>query len=213
MEIISFLFGNPQDDYAAQAQAAEDQRQQRITTGTGEIDRAFSGFTPAFYDERNRAYTNYALPQLSEQYQQARNTLITNLANRGLLNTSMQGRQMSALQRQTEQGRQTIAEAGRAQAQDLQRQVEGSRGQLIGQLYQSADPANARQQAISTASSFQQPSVFAPLANMFSGLVDTYYRNALQQQANQPVVGGRVPSFYDVNSSASPSPYSSRRVP
>jgi len=211
-EIISFIFGNQQDEYAQAAQQAENERQGRITTGLSDVNSAFAGFTPSFYDERSKAYVDYAMPQLADQSNQARQTITTGLANRGLLNTLQARQALSGLARQTASGQQTIAEQGRAQANQLKQQVEGQKGQLINQLYQTADPASARQQSISTASSFQQPSVFAPISNMFSNLVNQYYQSSMIRQANQPVVGGGAPSYYDVNPSAVGSaPYRSSR--
>ena len=71
-------------------------------------------------------------------------------------------------------------------SQDLQRQVEQSKQTSLNQLYQSADPARAAESATSSAAQFQQPSVFAPLSNMFSGLSNQYLTNKLLSMYKLP---------------------------
>lgn len=180
-------------DYAKEAQKAEDQRQQRIKQGTANINKQFSGFGKDFYNAREQAYIDYAMPKLGEQYRQTKNQIGFNLANRGSLGGSAARTQWSDLNRTNLEARQGIVDTGISQAQDLQRQVESQRNTLLNQLYQSADPAQAQQAAIATAASMQAPSTFAPLVNQFSGLLNQYYISQLinqQKNATGPVYGG-----------------------
>ncbi len=180
-------------DYAKEAQKAEDKRQAAILKGTGQVDQAFAGFNQPFYDARRQAYIDYALPQLSDQYQTTRNQVGFGLANRGQTNSSTANKQWSDLFRTTEASKRGIADAATAQSQDLQKQIAGSRQNLINQLYTTADPANASQSAISTAAGFQTPSTFAPLVNQFSGLLNQYYISQLlnqRQPATAPIGTG-----------------------
>lgn len=172
------------NDPGRQASEAERQRQQRIALGTQSINQAFQGYNPAFYQQRARAYVNQALPQFNQQYRQANAQLGFNLANQGLLGSGAQQNLLSQLGQQRAQGLQQVYDQGQSQAQSLQQQVESARQTALNQLYQSADPASARQQAISSASQFQQPSAFGPLSNMFSNLSNQYYLNALSQNNN-----------------------------
>lgn len=166
-------------DYAGQAASQEQQRQNLITKGTKSINKAFSGFDQGFYDQRALAYENYALPQLSQQYNQFKNQIGFNLANRGLFGSSTGSKQFSDLNQQMGIQKQAIADTGRSQAQALQNQVEQQRNTLLNELYQSADPAGAAKAATSTAAGFQVPQAFAPLGNMFSNLANQYYQSAL----------------------------------
>lgn len=197
--------------YGDEAAKTEQLRQDRIKQGTAEVEAAFGSFAPSFFDERAKSYVDYAMPQLASQYQTARNQLLTNLASRGLLSSSVGQRQASSLTKQTEGAKQSIFETGRAQAQDLERQLQDRKNAIIGQLYQSADPANARASAVSTAASFRQPSAFAPLANTFADMTNTFYTNKLIEATRR----SSVPTYADlfgINPSAVNSGVISRRI-
>src|ERR1041385_4495980 len=88
-------------DYAGQAAKAEKQRQQAIDTGLGRINNVFGQFDPQFYQQRAQAYTNFAMPQLGQQYRQTRNQIGFNLANRNLTGSSTAVQQWSDLARST----------------------------------------------------------------------------------------------------------------
>lgn len=206
------IFGDdPSKDYAKEAAKAEAERQERIKSGLVDVNNTFAGFAPAFYDERAQDYVNYAMPQLAGQYQSTRNQLLQGLASRGLLKSSTGTKQLSQFEARAQGAKQTIAETGRAQANELQRNIEDKRNLIIGQLYQSADPANARAAAVSTAAGFRQPSVFTPLANMFSDLINTYYTNEFLDASKR----SPVPTYanYDaINPSAVGGGVTSRKV-
>jgi hypothetical protein len=171
--VYSATQGSP--DYGGQAAAQEQQRQQAINQGTSQINNAFAGFTPDFYSNYAKSYTDFAQPQLEQQYEGARNQIGFNLANRNLLNSGTSQKQWSDLATAMGQAQQNVVDTGQQQAQQLQRQVESAKSSEIGTLYQSADPAGAAASATSTAASFAAPPTFAPLANSFANLLNQYY--------------------------------------
>lgn len=124
--------------------------------------------------QRKQDYINYAMPQLADQYRNTQNAVEYGLGNRGLLGGSASAKAASDLNRQKTFATQTIADTGTSQAQSLQDQIEASRENLIQQLYQTANPAGGTQAAIANAARFQQPSAFAPIANMFGSLINQY---------------------------------------
>lgn len=198
-------------DYASIAQQQEQQRQQAITQGTQNINRAFAGFTPQFYQGRVKAYENFAMPQLSQQYQVNKNQVGFNLANRGIFGGSAANKQYGDLNTAMAQAQQGIADQGLAQANALQQQVEQQRNQLLGQLYQGADPSGAGAAAAQTAASFAQPSTFGPLANQFQNFANTYYLSQLinayrPQQTGAMMGGGGGGPTYSGNAGALPAP-------
>ena len=166
-------------DYAGMAAAQEAKRQALINKGTANINTAFQGFTPDFYNQRANAYAAFANPQLNQQYQTTRNQIGYGLANRGLTGSGSQAQQYSNLNQQLGIARQGILDTGRSQAQALQTNVEQQRQQLLNQLYQSADPAQAGISATNVAAGFAVPNAYAPLANQFSNLLNQYYASQL----------------------------------
>jgi len=185
MGFAIFDAAHGQKNYGKIAKKQEEARQSAIKTGTASIDTAFSGFNDDFYNQRAQAYQNYALPELSKQYQQTRNQLMFNLANRGMLHSGAANNQWSDLNRTNAQAKQQIVDTGLGQANDLRLKVEGQKNTLLDQLYQSADPARAAQGATATAASFTPPSTFQPLANSFGNIAQQYYLSALINK-NQP---------------------------
>jgi hypothetical protein len=168
-----------QPDYAGQAAAQEEARQAKIRQGTTSINQAFSGYTPEFYQQRQQAYVDYAMPQLADQYNTAKNQVGFNLANRSLLGSSAGQSQWSDLSKTMSQAKQNISDSGRAQAQQLEKDVNAAKDTQLSNLYQSADPASAAAGATATAASFSQPSTFQAISNQFSGLLNQYYTSQL----------------------------------
>lgn len=186
---MSAIFGDT-PDYAQMAQEAETKRQNAIKQGTTGINTAFSQFNPAFYQQRQQDYQRYALPQVAQQYQANQKGMTYGLANRGLLGGSAAQQGQFNLDVNNAQAQRQVADTGIAQSQALQQQIEDARNQLMGNLYQSADPAGATSSAIGTAASFAAPSTFQPVANLFS--------NFLNQYANNQLLGAATayPSYY-----------------
>lgn len=146
----------------------------------------FEGFQEPFYQKRAQDYVNFALPQLAQQYRANRNSMLFGLSNRGLGDSSVADQASANLEREAGTGRQTIADTGIEQANQLRRDVESARQQATSQLYQTADPAQAIQGAIRTASQIQQPSTFAPITNLFTNLAQQYATNQLLNSYRQP---------------------------
>lgn len=198
----AFMGGTP--DYAGQAQASENARQAQIRKGTKQVNQAFAGFNPQFYNQRRQAYIDYAMPQLSDQFTQTRNQIGFGLANKGLTQSGTSGKQWSDLFRQEGVAKQNIADTATSQSQALQQQVANSQANLINQLYTTADPASAQQSAIQTAAGFQAPSTFAPLVNQFSGLLNQYYISQLLNQ--KPATSAAAPDYTSYGSQFAPLP-------
>lgn len=177
---------DPPPDYGGRAIRQERKRQGLIAAGTADINQRFAGFDQPFYDKRAQAYYNYALPQLGQQYTGLKNSLGQGLAERGLRNSGSAQTQYSNLQREMDTQRQGLADAGLAQSQQLKREVEGQRDTLLGQLYSTANPTMAGLSATRTAAGFASPSVYAPLGNMFSNLMNQYYARQLLNNYKPP---------------------------
>lgn len=148
--------------------------------------QSFKGFQPEFYKAREDAYTNYALPQLADQYQDTNKAQVYGLSNTGLSDSSIAKDARYQLEKTTNAGRQQIADSAIDQGNQLRQQVAADRKAATDLLYQSSDPSRAVQQAITTSSQIPQFSTFAPIANLFGNLANQYYMNQLIKQYQQP---------------------------
>lgn len=160
--------GGGGDGGAAQARADEAARQARIRQGTASIDKNFSGFDDGFYANRAKAYTNFANPQLADQYARTQQNLTYNLARQGLTASSEAARNAGELQRQYNDNRAQIAAKGMDAANDARQQVEQNRSELISQLNATGDPAAAASGALNRASVLSQQQSFSPLGQLFA---------------------------------------------
>lgn len=166
-------------NYAGQAKKQERQRQALVNQGTGLIDQQFAGFDQPFYDQRQKTYVDYAMPQLAKQYGQTKQAIGFGLSSRGLAGGSAARQQYSNLNQEMGTQKQAISDVGLGQAQDLRKEVEGQHNLLLDELYNTANPTLSGQRATATAAGFRSPSVYAPLGNMFSNLLNQYYSKQL----------------------------------
>lgn len=161
----------------------------------------YSGFTPEFYGQRAQSYVDYAMPQLAEQANQTRADLTYNLANRGVYNSSIARRQASGFNRNLATQEQGIYDSARGQAMDLQKQVEASRQAAIQQLYTTQNPNQAAESAINSYFNLSQPSIFQPIGNAFSNILNQYYASNILDPY-------RSPSYSNMNQYSMSSPSS-----
>lgn len=155
---------------ARDAEAAEAERQGRINAGRAEIDRTFGRFDDSFYSQRERAFTDYANPQLDRQFQDAREALIYALADAGTLNSSVASSRLGDLERDYSEGKLRIADEARGYVQRARSDVEGARSSVLSNLLSSADVGLAQQQAAQQAQALATPPTFSPLAQMFQNV-------------------------------------------
>ena len=160
--------GGGGDGGAGQARADEAARQARIKEGSAKIDQSFSGFNDAFYNQRAKAYTNYANPQLADQYARTQQNLTYNLARQGLSASSEAARNAGELQRQYNDSRAQIAAQGLDTANQARQQVEQNRSELLAQLNATSDPAAASASAVNRAGTLAQQSSFSPIGQLFA---------------------------------------------
>jgi hypothetical protein len=159
--------GGGGDGGAAQARADEQARQGRITEGIGNIDSTFSKFDNNFFDKRSKAYSDYATPQLNQQYHNTSNQLAYGLARSGQTNSSEAARQSGVLQGENATARQQVADAATGEAQKARQTVEDNRNNLINQLNATSNPALAATGALREAAVLANQPGFSPIGNLF----------------------------------------------
>lgn len=169
--------GSP--DYAGQAAAQQAARNKQIATGTTAIDNAFSGFTPDFFKGVQQSYTDYATPQLAQQYQSTKNQIGFGLANRGSTKSGAANTAWNDLGNSMATAKENVVDTGINQANTLQSNINSAKQSEINTLQQTADPAGAAASATSIAAGFATPSTFQPLQDQFTGLLNQYYSSQL----------------------------------
>lgn len=178
--------GGGGDGGAAQARADEAARQARIKQGVANIDSQFSKFDNNFFDTRKKAFTDFSMPQVGDQYRQNSNQLAFSLARSGLDQSSEAARQGGVLQRDNALARQQVADGAIGEAQKARQQVEDNRNNLIQQVNMTSDPQLAANNALRQAGVLSMQGGFSPLGNLFQNTT------AMLGAANQ----GR---YYDAN--------------
>lgn len=140
----------------------------------GQVNNAFSGFTPDFYKGIGTAYQNYAMPQLQQQYQNSSNQLGFKLAGQGLGDSSQAQFLGSQLANTMSQGQTQIGQEAVNQENQLKQQVSQEQANLVGQASSSQNPNYAGAQALGVAQGFGTPSTFAPIGNLFNQFGQQY---------------------------------------
>lgn len=162
------------DTAAANARYEEQFRQDKITTGQNSIANTFSQFDDNFYNGRQKAYSDYASPQLDEQFGKARKQLIYALADGHVLNSSVATNRLGDLEREYGRKKIEVADQARGYANQARSDVEQARSGLMSQLFASADYNAAANQSINSARTLTaQPTFNAPGAyfqNVTAGL-------------------------------------------
>jgi hypothetical protein len=182
---------------AAQQAADEQARQDRIKQGQGSIDSAFSGFDQNFYDNRAKAYEDYANPQLDDKFQQSRRDLMYALARNNILDSSEAARATGQLEKDYNTQKQSIVDTGQGYANQARSQVESNRTDLVNELTSSADPNTVASQAQSRAGAVSANPTFSPLGAMFQNLAAAYngYNNGAQTQGIQNYIDKNLPTY------------------
>lgn len=182
---------------AARARADEEARQARIRAGTTNINNTFdSQFTDDYYKQRRDAYTNYATPQLEDQYADAQKQLTYALARGGLLDSSIRGSKLGELQQQYALQNQDIADKALASETDARNAVEDSRANLISTLNATGDAEQAASTAIARASALSQPAAYSPLTSLFADFTDALGTQAALSKANSYAGSGTGATNY-----------------
>ena len=170
---------------AAQARADEQARQEKVRQGTERIGSIFDGqFNDQFYTDRQKAYQDYAQPQLQDQFQKAQQELTYSLARGGNLNSSTRGDQTAKLQQQYDLMNQKVADDALAQANQSRSQVEGARSDLVSMLNATGDAEGAANSATSRASMLTQPQQYSPLTGLFSDFTSGLGTQAALERAS-----------------------------
>lgn len=167
---------NGQADALLSQQKAQELAQ---NNAVGQVNSAFSGFTPDFYKGISTAYQNFAMPELQRQYADTSNQLGFKLANQGLGDSSIAQGLGSKLADTMSRGQTQIGQEAVNQENQLKQQVSQEQSNLIGQASNSNQPGAVASQALGVAQGFGTPSSFAPIGQLFNQFGQQYLGNQL----------------------------------
>jgi hypothetical protein len=155
---------------AAKQTAAEKARQEELTRGYAAIDQNFGQFNDNFYNGRARAYTDYANPQLDDQYGRARNSLIYALTDAGTLGSSAGADKLALLERDYSTNKQSIADQAAAYASEARTNVGNARAAVTRDLVNGGNAGQAGAAAAQQAQTVSAAPSFSPLAQLFQNM-------------------------------------------
>jgi len=162
----------PADNSAEIARKQEQERQDRIDAGRSRIDETFAKFDDPYFKQVEDNYTGYYMPQLEDQYQEARRKKVLGLSRSGNLNSGSGARQLSDLFGAYEDNRSLVGNSALDAANRARSDVEGSRSDLYSQNRSAADPSAAQSSALARAGTLTPPQSYSPLGDMFSKFID-----------------------------------------
>lgn len=143
------------------------------------------GFDDSFYDKFKQGILDYYMPQVQDQYGDAKNELTYRLARAGTLNSSAAATEVADLSKQNDLNRANILNQADKGAADLRSQVATERAKAESQLYATEDPTTSANQALAAVRniSLEQPAL-SPLGKIFD-LASVGGANFLQGYRNQ----------------------------
>jgi hypothetical protein len=144
---------------------------------------SFGGFTEDFYKGREKAYSDFATPQLEDQLAEARRQLTFSLDRSHLLDSSTRADQEGALAKAAGTARQGVADTALATGNQARTAVEGARSDLINTLSSTGDVQGAVNNSLSRATALSAPTQFSPLGSLFSNFTSGLGTQAAAEKA------------------------------
>ena len=111
------------------------------------------------------------MPQLSDQFNRARQALTYSLARGGNLASSAGAKSLGDLRTSYERNKALIGDRATTAAQQAQADVESNKGELYSQLSASADPSADATTAAARAAALTAPPSYSPLADVFANFL------------------------------------------
>jgi hypothetical protein len=188
--------GGGGDGGAAAARQREQERQQQVREARARVDRIFSGgedspgaFGDDYFNQYQQDYLGYYKPQLEKKRNDAREQLTHQLADRGVLESSVANKRFGDLtERYGERMGELQNKAETAVAQKRS-DVEQARTSLYNLAQSSADPSLAASQAQARVSSLKSPPQYSPIGNVFADLINSGANVVRAERAGQPGLG------------------------
>jgi hypothetical protein len=158
---------NAASQEASRARADEEARQARIREGTTSISDTFGQFDDDFFSGIRNSYVDFGRPQLDDQFRDANEQNVFQLARSGTLDSSMRGERTADLQKKFDIEQQNLTDKGREYETEARNNVERARGDLTSMLQVTGDATGAANSAASRAATLATPPAYSPLSQLF----------------------------------------------
>lgn len=214
------------DEARATREAAERDardREKRIRQGAWEIERAFGNYlgvdptvagvpnlvdaskalvesanAPDFFGDYEKSIIDYQKPQVEDQYNRSFGDMVSALARRGMLESTVGASETGRLDAAFADENVRIANDAKNSARDLRSQIERQKSDLLALNTASADPVQSGAAARAAATSISMPSPTSRVGQVFSGIMEPYIayttaaRNAAPERprSTAPVASG-----------------------
>lgn len=179
------------NDPSAGMEMREVLRQGDVGLGKIGIDKQFGKFDDGYYDKYKNAYTGYYMPNLQKQFGDAQDKLTANLADRGMLASSVGGTQFANLSKENADAKANIANEANDAAKKLRGTVENAKTSLYSLNEASANPQSVNAQAIGQSTALVAPPTYSPLGQVFASFLSA------------------LPTFNDARAGTTPRRYTS----
>lgn len=182
--------GNDGVEYQRQQ---EEERQARIRQGMYQIDSIFDpsggtgGFNDAYYQKRSKAYKDFALPQLQDQFNDQQKSLTYALSRGGNLGSSVGAAKNADLAKDFALQKQAVNDTGQDYANKARADVADQKQNLISLLQASADPDATANLAQSQARNLSAMPAFSPLSPVISNVASGLGSYLMNQQTADAV--------------------------
>jgi len=162
----------PKDNSAELARQREAERQRKIDEGRASIDKAFAPYDDGYFTGVQKTYSDFYLPQVDDQYRDAREKLTLALSGTGNLTSGAGAKQLGKLQSKYDTQRTSYANRAYDLANDYRSKVDNEKNELYAQNRASADPAAVGVEAASRAGSLSAAPSASPIGGLFSDVLN-----------------------------------------
>lgn len=164
----------------------EQERQDNIRAGNSAIDTAFTQFNPEYFKGVQDSYSGFYLPQIDQQRTSALDKLTAQLANRGMLESSVGAQKIADLNRTADDARARVGGEAVDFSNQLRGKIDASKNTLYDLSKQAADPSMVSARATGEATNLAQTGAVAPsqpLGDLFGSIL-LPFAYAMNAQAN-----------------------------
>lgn len=207
----SYGIFDPQGNLVTDASSPAALAASKIYVG-GDPNNTVGGIQPSFYDNFRSGVLNYYLPQVDQQYQNAKSSLGYALARAGQLNSGVAGMDVANLAQQNQINNAQIASQADTQTATLRNQVAQNQQSALNQLYATENPSVAANSALnSVANANMTTPVLSPVGQLFSnvavgmGNAVAGYTNSTAGYLPSSNTGGAMGNVYTAGSGATSS--------